>query len=82
MAVKPQDEITCGLGECVSIGVGVCNALEHPLSDLSLSIDFYQDHHNGVNNYRLDTRLSIAGANKVMLPTVSQFLNIDSFFFL
>uniref|UniRef100_A0A0C9R0S0 Bru_0 protein n=1 Tax=Fopius arisanus TaxID=64838 RepID=A0A0C9R0S0_9HYME len=72
-AVKPQDEITCGLGECVSIGVGVCNALEHPLSDLSLSINFYQDHHNGVNNYRLDTRLSIAGANKVMLPTLQEY---------
>ncbi|XP_012285614.1 protein brunelleschi [Orussus abietinus] len=71
-AVKAQDELSCTLGECVSIGVGVCNALEHPLGDLTLSINFYQDHHNGVNNYRLDTRLSIAGANKVMLPTLQE----------
>lgn len=70
-AVKAQEELTCGLGECVSVGVGVCNALEHPLSDLTLSINFYQDHHNGVNNYQLETRLSVAGANKVMLPVVS-----------
>ena len=39
-----------------------------------LSINFYQDHHNGVNNYQLETRLSIAGANKVMLPAVSYFI--------
>lgn len=38
-----------------------------------LSINFYQDHHNGVNNYQLETRLSIAGANKIMLPAVSYF---------
>lgn len=71
--VKAQDELTCGLGECVSVGVGVCNALEHPLNDLALSINFYQDHHNGVNNYQLETRLSIAGANKVMLPALQEY---------
>lgn len=69
---KAQDEVTCGLGECVSVGVGVSNALENPLKNLILSINLYQDHHNGVNNYRLDTRVSIAGSNKVMLPTVSK----------
>ena len=71
---KAQDEVTCGLGDCVSVGVGVSNALENPLRNLTLSINLYQDHHNGVNNYRLDTRVSIAGANKVMLPTVSSKL--------
>lgn len=69
--VKAQDELNYVLGECISIGVGVCNALENPLRDLTLSINFYQDHHNGVNNYRLDTRLSIAGSNKVLLPLVN-----------
>ncbi|XP_032667363.1 protein brunelleschi [Odontomachus brunneus] len=73
VTVKAQDELTCGLGECVSVGVGVCNALEHPLNDLTLSINFYQDHHNGVNNYQLETRLSIAGANKVMLPALQEY---------
>ncbi|XP_011060252.1 PREDICTED: protein brunelleschi [Acromyrmex echinatior] len=71
--VKAQEELSCALGECISVGVGVCNALEHPLSDLTLSINFYQDHHNGVNNYQLETRLSIAGANKVMLPTLQEY---------
>ncbi|XP_033330236.1 trafficking protein particle complex subunit brun isoform X2 [Megalopta genalis] len=71
--VKAQDELTCNLGECVNVGVGICNALEHPLSDLILSINFYQDHHNGVNNYQLETRLSIAGANKVMLPVLQEY---------
>ncbi|KYN12680.1 Trafficking protein particle complex subunit 9 [Trachymyrmex cornetzi] len=71
--VKAQEELSCALGECISVGVGVCNALEHPLSDLTLSINFYQDHHNGVNNYQLETRLSIAGANKVVLPTLQEY---------
>lgn len=70
---KAQDEVTCNLGECVNVGVAVSNALENPLKNLMLSINLYQDHHNGVNNYRLDTRVSIAGANKVLLPTVSYF---------
>ncbi|KAL6435603.1 hypothetical protein ACFW04_005506 [Cataglyphis niger] len=79
--VKAQDELSCALGECISVGVGVCNALEHPLSDVTLSINFYQDHHNGVNNYQLETRLSIAGANKVMLPAVSYNFYKCNFFF-
>ncbi|XP_058810666.1 protein brunelleschi isoform X1 [Phymastichus coffea] len=69
---KAQDEVTCNLGECVNVGVAVSNALENPLRNLMLSINLYQDHHNGVNNYRLDTRVSIAGANKVMLPTLQE----------
>ncbi|XP_076285464.1 trafficking protein particle complex subunit brun isoform X1 [Lasioglossum baleicum] len=71
--VKAQDELTCNLGECVNVGIGICNTLEHPLADLVLSINFYQDHHNGVNNYQLETRLSIAGANKVMLPVLQEY---------
>ncbi|KZC10481.1 Protein brunelleschi [Dufourea novaeangliae] len=71
--VKAQDELTCNLGECVNVGIGICNALKHPLSDLILSINFYQDHHNGVNNYQLETKLSIAGANKVMLPALQEY---------
>lgn len=70
--VRAQDELTCVLGECISIGVGVCNALDNPLRDLTLSINFYQDHHNGVNNYRLDTKLSIAGSNKFLLPSLKK----------
>ncbi|CAD6203093.1 GSCOCG00009729001-RA-CDS [Cotesia congregata] len=72
-AVKPQDEITCTIGECVSIGVGVCNALERPLSNLCLTIDFYQDYQNGTCNYKLDNLLAIAGASKVMLPTLQEY---------
>lgn len=55
----------------MSLGIGVSNALKNPLQNLTLSINLFQDHHNGMNNYRLDARVSIAGANKVMLPTVS-----------
>lgn len=50
-----------------------------------LSINFYQDHHNGVNNYQLETRLSIAGANKIMLPAVSYFndkKNLNNIFYI
>ncbi|XP_014228052.1 protein brunelleschi [Trichogramma pretiosum] len=69
---KSQDELKCTLGDCVSVGVGVSNALENPLKNLTLSVNLYQDHHNGVHNYRLDSRVSIAGANKVMLPTLQE----------
>lgn len=68
---KAQDELSCNLGECVSVGVRLTNAFENPLKNLILSISLYQDHYNGVSNYRLDARVCIAGANKVMLPTVS-----------
>ncbi|XP_034950391.1 protein brunelleschi [Chelonus insularis] len=70
--VKPQDEITCKIGQCVNIGVGLSNALKNPLSDLSLSINFYQDYQNGTVNYRLDSRLCIIGASKVLLPTLNE----------
>ncbi|XP_008555730.1 protein brunelleschi [Microplitis demolitor] len=72
-AVKPQDEITCTIGDCVSIGVGVCNSLERPLSNLCLTIEFYQDYQNGTCNYKLDNLLAIAGASKVMLPTLQEY---------
>ncbi|XP_066594178.1 protein brunelleschi [Prorops nasuta] len=71
--IKVQDELTCDLGECVDIGIGVTNALDYPLKDLELSICFYQDHQNGVHNYQLETKLSIIGANKAMIPILQEF---------
>ncbi|XP_071451117.1 protein brunelleschi [Hetaerina americana] len=43
------------------------------LPKLALSLRFFQDHRNGVNNYLLDTRLATAGAvNRVPLPQLSE----------
>ncbi|KAG8230131.1 hypothetical protein J437_LFUL010623 [Ladona fulva] len=43
------------------------------LPRLALSLRFFQDHRNGVSNYRLDTRLATAGAvNRVPLPQLSE----------
>lgn len=62
--VKPQTEVNCDSGECIAIAVSVINILECPLRELTMTIQFYQDHQNGVNNYRLETRLAVAGATK------------------
>ncbi|XP_046397297.1 protein brunelleschi isoform X2 [Ischnura elegans] len=43
------------------------------LPKLALSLRFFQDHRNGVNNYLLDTRLATAGAvNRVPLPQLCE----------
>lgn len=62
--MKPQNEVGCEAGKCLSIGITVTNILECPLRQLTMTIQFYQDHQNGVNNYRLETRLAVAGATK------------------
>lgn len=68
--VKPQEELRCRAGQCLQLGISVCNFLERSLRQVCLAVQFYQDHQNGVNNYRLETRLASAGASKVLLPEV------------
>lgn len=62
--LRPQEEYSCQAGQCVKIGVSIENHLQKPLTHLSLSVSFYQDHQNGVNDYRLETRVACTGANK------------------
>lgn len=68
--VKPQEEVSCHLGELLQLGITVQNFLDRPLRNMILKIQYYQDHQNGVNNYRLETRLASTGADRVQLPEV------------
>lgn len=61
---KSQEEICFNIGESITLGIQISNNLERPLRQLTLDIQFYQDHQNGINNYRLDTRLATIGATK------------------
>ncbi|XP_066993209.1 protein brunelleschi [Anabrus simplex] len=70
--IKTQEDLSCKTGQCLQLGITVFNFLERPLWQVALSIQFYQDHQNGVNNYRLDTRLATAGAPKVILPKLAE----------
>lgn len=51
-------------GDCLEMQVFVTNSLEKALSQLTLSVQFYQDYENGTVNYRLDTRLATTGLKK------------------
>ncbi|KAB0793804.1 hypothetical protein PPYR_13424 [Photinus pyralis] len=67
-SLKPQEEINCDAGDCLSVRIGVSNSLEKPLQQLMLSVQFYQDHRNGTHNYKLETRVVIVGCAKKVLP--------------
>lgn len=65
VAVPPQGEINCTTGQCIRLGVTICNTSSAPLQELTLSIRFYQDHLNGVHNYMvMETRISTSGPNE------------------
>ncbi|XP_018334201.1 protein brunelleschi [Agrilus planipennis] len=66
--IKPQEEVNCVVGECLEIKVGVSNCFEKPLRQLTLSVQFYQDYQNGMQNYQLETRLAFTGTTKIILP--------------
>ncbi|CAG4956680.1 unnamed protein product [Parnassius apollo] len=70
--IKPQEELNCTAGECLSLGVAVQNHLSRPLHKLCLSVQFYQDYNNGVLSYKLDNRIATAGNNKVVLSTLME----------
>ncbi|XP_050682191.1 protein brunelleschi [Leptidea sinapis] len=70
--IKPQEELNCNAGECLSLGVAISNHLSRPLQQLCLSVQFYQDYNNGVLNYKLDNRVATAGNNKVILKTLEE----------
>ncbi|XP_039275687.1 protein brunelleschi isoform X4 [Nilaparvata lugens] len=67
-----ESELTSKIGQCLNVGVWVHNSLSWPLVNLELSLQFFQDHQNGVTNYQLDTRLATAGVTQVQLPEVQE----------
>lgn len=64
ISVPPQSEVTCSSGQCIKLGVSICNLSPSPLLQLTLTIQFYQDYQNGNHNYRLETRVTMSGPNQ------------------
>lgn len=62
--MKTQEEVVCEAGNCMEIKTSIINSLEKVLNQLTITVQFYQDYENGTLNYRMDTRLAIAGPTK------------------
>lgn len=64
-AVPPQAaEVTCAAGQRVLVGVRISNLSPQVLQQLELTIQFYQDYQNGVQNYKLETRVILSGPDQ------------------
>ncbi|CAH1163945.1 unnamed protein product [Phaedon cochleariae] len=68
--VRTQEEVSCEAGDCLELKMSIVNSLEKTLRQLTLSVQFYQDYENGSLNYRMDTRLAVAGSTKKILSVL------------
>ncbi|XP_036344710.1 protein brunelleschi-like isoform X1 [Rhagoletis pomonella] len=75
--VQPQSEIVCAAGQSAVLNVSVSNQSAQPLRNLVLTIKFYQDYLNGMENYNLDTRVAISGPNRVSIPLLQKHAQIQ-----
>ncbi|XP_067624858.1 protein brunelleschi isoform X2 [Eurosta solidaginis] len=75
--VQPQSEIVCAAGQSAILYVSVRNQSAQPLRNLVLTIKFYQDYLNGIENYNLDTRIAISGPNRVSIPLLEKYAQIQ-----
>lgn len=62
-SIAPQSEITVTCGSNVTIDINISNNQATTLHNLVLSVQFYQDYQNGMQNYRLETRTCTSGPN-------------------
>ena len=62
--MAPQSEVTCIVGKSIDLEISVRNLSATTLQNLVLSVQFYQDFQNGMHNYRLETRVTMSGANQ------------------
>ncbi|KAK6627902.1 hypothetical protein RUM44_010384 [Polyplax serrata] len=74
--IKPQEDLSYQIGECLQLGVTIHNYLEKPLKKVTLILQCYQDFKNGNINYRLETRLAYSGADKVLIPLIEQHKSV------
>uniref|UniRef100_A0A182IYU7 NIK and IKK(beta) binding protein n=1 Tax=Anopheles atroparvus TaxID=41427 RepID=A0A182IYU7_ANOAO len=70
--VAPQSEVTCVTGQFLSFSISICNLSASVLHQVQLSVQFYQDYQNGVQNYRLETRVTMSGPNHVLIPSLNK----------
>lgn len=57
-------EISCASGQSIPFYVEIVNQSLAELTDLTLSIQFYQDYQNGTTKYQLETRVTLSGPNQ------------------
>lgn len=57
-------ELSCATGQSIPIRIEISNQSPVELTDLVLSIQFYQDYQNGVTKYQLETRIALSGPNQ------------------
>lgn len=57
-------ELSCSTGQSIPLRVDITNQSPIVLSDLVLSIEFFQDYQNGVTKFQLETRVAISGPNR------------------
>lgn len=70
--VAPQSEVTCVTGQFITLSIGICNLSASVLHQVQLSVQFYQDFQNGHHNYRLETRVTMTGANHILIPALNK----------
>ncbi|XP_035908823.1 protein brunelleschi [Anopheles stephensi] len=70
--VAPQSEVTCVTGQFLSFSISICNLSASVLHQVQLSVQFYQDYQNGVQNYRLETRVTMSGPNHILIPSLNK----------
>lgn len=59
-----QSELSCATGQSIPIRIDISNQSPAELTDLVLSIQFYQDYQNGTTKYQLETRVAMSGPNQ------------------
>ncbi|KAH8412814.1 hypothetical protein KR009_005882 [Drosophila setifemur] len=70
--VNPHSEIVCTVGQRAMLSIQLANQSLQPLRNLVLSIKFYQDYLNGMENYNLETRVAISGPNRIAIPLLEK----------
>lgn len=79
-ALPSQSEISCVTGQSIPISIEITNQSPTELSDLILSIQFYQDYQNGTTKYQLETRVALSGPNQYDFHSNNSYINIQSIF--
>ncbi|EDW64359.1 protein brunelleschi [Drosophila virilis] len=71
--VQPHSEIICTVGQRALLSINLTNQSLQPLKNLVLTIKFYQDYLNGIENYNLETRVAISGPNRITIPVLDKY---------
>ncbi|XP_062121114.1 protein brunelleschi [Drosophila sulfurigaster albostrigata] len=70
--VQPHSEIVATVGQRAQLSINLTNQSLQPLKNLVLTIKFYQDYLNGMENYNLETRVAISGPNRITIPVLEK----------